>query len=1070
MALSNLSMLDPETRALIERYADKLTPGGSSGAALADALAAIGSGMFNTTVGGVNAALDLTGGLVRPVPVLGDALERLVGKYGTPETAAARFQRAMEGLDPITYTPRTEGGRQALEGLAGTFEAAGRGLEGIPRAIVAGGLPASVQATPAGREAVRSTPDLSELSNRYLGPAITAGLHTAVMTAAPGGGEGTAVKAGAEAAAKMGAEAAAKSATELPKLTRDNPGGAWLEGKRAISTEEGTRPSGAPRVFGSVTAAFNDKPVLIPVDKLAQVRGVMDEQRNVRKDSLEGLTKLMGETGELPKLSGSGEEYTPFVTVDQNGTPWMSEGNHRVMAAKDLGWSHMPVQVRYFNGGEDLAGAWAPDALLAEHAALKDTPRIPSAAETQKALDAPVAPEDVAAVPEEKPPEAPSTTPTEADRIMRRITASERDLLTPEGEATVRKLLEDPRATNWGFNVRDMVTMALGGRAKRGWYKNSAAAIKQVFGDDAPRFAAFLAALSPRTSVESNLRNALNSWKNWTAAGRPTDPAQIMDILGASVEGNRGTDSVLGAWRDNAITALTHPDPVNAILSGPKADSFMRNLLGDFNEVTNDTWQARAMGVSQSLFAGVNRTEKGVTTTGLKGPGYIAANALTREAAAKLKSLTKQPWTPAEVQETVWSFIKTLWETRGGPGELRDMRTLLKENAVPDNKIADTPDFATLFRNEEHGKTLRDAGYGDQLDQLHPIVYGHEFGTLTGPRIYELADRKERQFRDDTLPALLNPFRNAAVRATDPVRAISDSGGPFAGRREGVGKNPLGKLAAERFDLADTDKAKFKSYGIATPPMFELHPGDVSAQRFHDAISTAKESQGAPGAAVTVYDPEKYAGMRLFLTGDGKAGFALHGDDIVSVFNTKDGPHKGISPYLLTLAVQKGGRKLDCFDTVLPRIYSAMGFEPVARNPFSREYAPEGWDYKAMGKFNNGEPDVVHMALNPNGAERMDVGPPAYGKSPTREAIMTNDYDAASAANSERAHEMMMSRVEADLRKNADKVLAGKVKREWAPKRDAARRSVAKKVLAGTAHAPGWKTPGMQALAEKYGI
>jgi hypothetical protein len=1036
MAVSNLSMLDPETRALLEKYANE------SDLPLLDTAASFGSGLL----GAIPAGLQGMGELLA-----GHGLDR----------AAAATNATQEAL---TYVPRTERGRQNMQNIGGVFEGIGRGIEALPAVDAASremvmGQGSFPERTEAARTAFNTAPALSELSNKYFGPEITAALHTAIMMGTPGGMEKGAVKAGAEAAAKP-----------APVFRHDNPGGAWLEGKKTAAAEEGLTPHGAPRVFGSTTGSFED-PVLIPVEKLAQVKGIMGEQTNVRPDSLAWLKDHMGETGELPKMTSGSGEYAPFIQVDQNGVPWLNEGNHRVMAANSLGWSHMPVEVRYFNGGEDVPGAWAPDALLADHATLQDTPRIPKpVGPADKVIDAPTTPEEIAAVLDEKPPEAPSTSPTEADKIMRRITKSERALLTPEGETTIRKLLEDPRAAGWGFNVRDMVTMALGGRAKRGWYKNSAAAIQQVFGDDAPRFASFLAALSPRTSVESNLRNALNSWKNWTSEGRPTDPAQIMSILGRSVEGKRGEESVLGAWRDNAITALTHPDPVNAILSGPKADSFMRNLLGDFNEMTNDTWQARAMGVAQEMFAGINRTSKGVTTTGLKGPGYIAANALTREAAAKLKQMTRQDWTPAEVQETVWSFIKTLWEARGGPGEVRDMRTLLKEGAVPDNRIADTPDFATLFRNAEHGKTLRDAGYGEQLDQLHPLTYGHEFGTLTGPRVYELADRKERQFRDDTLPSFLNSFRSAAARGTDPVREISDSGGPFAGRREGMGKNPLAKLAKQRFDISDTDKTKFKSYGISTPTMLELRPGADSAQAFHGAISAAKESQGAPGAAVTVYGPEKYASMRLFLTNDGKAGFALHGDDIVSVFNTKDGPHKGVSPYLLTLAVQKGGRKLDCFDTVLPRIYSAMGFEPVARNPFSREYAPEGWDYNAMLKFNGGEPDVVHMALNPNGAERMTVGPEAYGKSPNRESIMTNDYDAASAANSARAHEMHMTRVEEDFRKSADRVLAGKVKREWAPKRDAMRRSVAKKVAGNSTAALNWKSPVMRDLAVKYGL
>ena len=66
----------------------------------------------------------------------------------------------------------------------------------------------------------------------------------------------------------------------------------------------------------------------------------------------------------LPVLPDTGKQYCPFIMVDRDGEPWVNEGNHRIMAAVKLGWKCLPVEVRYFTGGEDLATAFAPKKLL----------------------------------------------------------------------------------------------------------------------------------------------------------------------------------------------------------------------------------------------------------------------------------------------------------------------------------------------------------------------------------------------------------------------------------------------------------------------------------------------------------------------------------------------------------------------------------------------------------------------------------------------------------------------------------------------------------------------------------
>ena len=148
------------------------------------------------------------------------------------------------------------------------------------------------------------------------------------------------------------------------------------------------------------------------------------------------------------------------------------------------------------------------------------------------------------------------------------------------------------------------------------------------------------------------------------------------------------------------------------------------------------------------------------------------------------------------------------------------------------------------------------------------------------------------------------------------------------------------------------------SEGGGQSPIFAPAQSDA----FHQAISEAKAAHKY-GAAVTLYSPEEYAQMQPFLSQDRKTGFALKGDDIVSVFRHPQGQIG--AQQALKMAVELGGRRLDAFDTTLPRFYSEAGFKPVSRLPFDEQYAPEGWDYETFKNFNGGRPDVVHMVHDP---------------------------------------------------------------------------------------------------------
>lgn len=273
-------------------------------------------------------------------------------------------------------------------------------------------------------------------------------------------------------------------------------------------------------------------------------------------------------------------------------------------------------------------------------------------------------------------------------------------------------------------STKEFAAAAVGGIAKKGWYEGSAKAIIEVFGQDAPRFAALLSATSPQTSVESNLYNALQIWKNWTATGRPQDRESIISVMGQSVQGSKGEESVLDAWKNNSVRALTSEDPSTLVLSGPKVDSFMKNLQGNVEQVTNDAWMASFSLVDQTIFSGsLTKTDAG------KGPGYLAMNARVRDTAKYLTKLTGETWTPAEVQETIWSWAKTLYEKASDANETRSALQLIKDNAITDDLIASTPDFRTLFYDERYAPILEQAGYKDQLDRLRTATATDNAGT-----------------------------------------------------------------------------------------------------------------------------------------------------------------------------------------------------------------------------------------------------------------------------------------------------------------------------------------------------
>ena len=259
--------------------------------------------------------------------------------------------------------------------------------------------------------------------------------------------------------------------------------------------------------------------------------------------------------------------------------------------------------------------------------------------------------------------------------------------------------------------------------------------------------------------------------------------------------------------------------------------------------------------------------------------------------------------------------------------------------AVPKAQAADVLDAA-----QQAGMTGEFGDTWAEAQALHGGQYGPQIGELAAPA--EPAGRSG-----------VGEGRRGRDADARPYTRRSGAGDQEGGLLR-VGDREVRAVAEYEPDPALVER--HRASGHTAPRMVELDPAHpASVEAFTAGITSAKNAS-AHGAAVYVYPPEEYAGMRLFLSPTGKTGFALKGHDIVSVFSTEKGGRAAHA-----LAIEAGGRTLDAFDTVLPAIYASNGMRVVSRLPWDESQAPPDWKHATFAKFNGGRPDVVFMVHDP---------------------------------------------------------------------------------------------------------
>ena len=351
---------------------------------------------------------------------------------------------------------------------------------------------------------------------------------------------------------------------------------------------------------------------------------------------------------------------------------------------------------------------------------------------------------------------------------------------------------------------------------------------------------------------------------------------------------------------------------------GPKVGAYTLNATGDGRYTTIDVWESRFI---RSLFKGLFNKNQGLPVGRTEQEAFVAFN---HEFEKAWKERTGETLDKSALQAARWFYILDKTREAGYTGS--------STNATISEYVTATLSGGTGAVDSGSGRS----GAGGSSIQSRYVPYDRK-SSLEREHIKLFAGWR----RLVGSPAGATRTKPRAFTRTDsePARREVD-------------------LALWEFPK-DWANELFKR-GYSAPVMRQLNP-ETGADDFIAAIKSAK-NKNVYGAAVNVYSHEEYRQMKLFLSEDGTSGIAIKKDgDIVSLFNTTGGPNRGVARYLLLLALENGGKKMDNFDTDLTPLYESMGFGVVNREAWNDEFKPEGWDDKTFSSWNGGKPDVVWM-------------------------------------------------------------------------------------------------------------
>lgn len=171
----------------------------------------------------------------------------------------------------------------------------------------------------------------------------------------------------------------------------------------------------------------------------------------------------------------------------------------------------------------------------------------------------------------------------------------------------------------------------------------------------------------------------------------------------------------------------------------------------------------------------------------------------------------------------------------------------------------------------------------------------------------------------------------------------------------------LTPIEKDIYGIHQTVKGSFGLY--QQPDGYEVNIHGPTAEQF-SAMGKMAQQANKFGTSVEIKAPQDYHGYELLMAGDGLAQASISPEgELGSVVRGAKGSAQDVDAVIRAALATGKVKWLNGFDTILPSLYNAYGFEAVARLAFVDDYRPDGWDFNTYAKFNKGRPDVVFMAL-----------------------------------------------------------------------------------------------------------
>jgi hypothetical protein len=204
-------------------------------------------------------------------------------------------------------------------------------------------------------------------------------------------------------------------------------------------------------------------------------------------------------------------------------------------------------------------------------------------------------------------------------------------------------------------------------------------------------------------------------------------------------------------------------------------------------------------------------------------------SATVRNAAKIVSKRTGEKWTPAEVQETVWSWAKALYELRDSRTNNATIAEILAAGDLTHDMINDTPDFELVFIGGVYRNILEGAGYGKEVAEVERVVKSRLADNQGDGRRAHVTDAEGAGVAQDTFERHLG----RAGERLEKLRTVRRGGVSLSTRQEVLSD---GKPVTSGGRATEAAKTLGRRLGLGEDAYVEVGVRDATTRTFVDTF------------------------------------------------------------------------------------------------------------------------------------------------------------------------------------------------------------------------------------------